>query len=72
LDIDNLKRNKMRIENTKDYIKTGEFVCIKNDKNETLVRFYFADYKTDEDCIASAKQLLMFLEVAKATTNGLA
>lgn len=62
----------MRIENTRDYIETGEFVCIKNSENETLVRFYFADYKTDEDCIASAKQLLMFLQVAKATTNGLA
>lgn len=62
----------MRIENTRDYIKTGEYVCIKNSENETLVRFYFADYKTDQDCIASAKQLLMFLQVAKATTNGLA
>lgn len=61
----------MRIENTRDYVETGEFVCIKNEKNETIVRFYFSDYKTEEDCMASAKQLLMFLEVAKATIKGL-
>jgi len=61
----------MRIENTRDYIETGEFVCIKNSKNETIVRFYFADYKTDEDCIASAKQLFVFIQVAKATTKNI-
>jgi len=61
----------MKLVNTKEYNENGEYVCIKNSKGEILVRLYFSDYKSEDDCIASAKQLLLFLEVAQATTKNL-
>ena len=59
----------MRIENTKEYTQAGEFVCIKNQKNKTIVRFYFSDYSSDEECLAAAEKMLMLLQVAGAANK---
>jgi len=51
----------MTIENTRDYIPNGEYVYIKNNENEILVRFYFADFDTDEDCVKFANEIYSML-----------
>ena len=52
----------MTIENTRDYIPSAEYICIKNDKNEILVRFCFADFDTDEDCVKFANKVYLMLK----------
>ena len=52
----------MRLINSKDFIKTGEYVCIENDQGQTLARLYFSDYPSEQQCVEFANKLLKLLK----------
>ena len=53
----------IEIVNTKDYIKNGEYLSLKNDGN-ILMRFYFADFNTDSECYQYAELVRNLLEAS--------
>ena len=52
----------MRLINSRDFIKTGEYLCIENDEGQTLVRLYFSDYPNEQQCLRFANKLLTLLK----------
>ena len=55
----------MRLINSRDFIKTGEYICIENDEGQKLVRLYFSDYPSDQECVEFANKLLNLLKAVK-------
>ncbi len=52
----------MRLINSRDFIKTGEYICIENDEGKTLVRLYFSDYPSEQMCVEFSNKVLNLLK----------
>jgi len=52
----------MKIVNSKDLIKNGEFVGIVKEDKTYICKFFFNDYENDEDCIKAAENVFILLK----------